>query len=154
MRLILIALLLTASASAQSAPDSTEVGRIIGTVTDADTGELLIGANVWLPDLQRGVATDIVGRYMMLDVPEGTHAVQISYIGFHAVRDSVRVSDGGTTPLPVVLATSHGREVYLCHAPWDYSMIQPGIYSVRAVSYVKQPNVCYPDPEYRYTVSF
>ena len=34
-------------------------GKLSGRVTDADTGDPLIGANVYLPAVQRGAATDI-----------------------------------------------------------------------------------------------
>ncbi|PAP79472.1 hypothetical protein B1759_14200 [Rubrivirga sp. SAORIC476] len=154
MRFVLFALLLTASASAQSAADSTEAGTIAGVVTDAETGHPLIGANVYLPGLQRGAATDVYGSYTILGVPAGSHDVQISYPGYEDVRDHVQVGRRATTPLPVALVNGYPGPVYMCHAPWDYSMIQTGIYSARVVAHVRQPNVCYPDPEYRYTVSF
>jgi len=54
---------------------------ITGTITDANTGEGLIGANVLAVGTSVGAATDIDGSYT-IDVPEGATQLEISYTGY------------------------------------------------------------------------
>lgn len=58
---------------------------ISGTVTDASTGETLIGANVFVKDANTGTVTDFDG-YFSLVVPEGYDIVTFSYTGYQAVE--------------------------------------------------------------------
>ncbi|MBT8218801.1 MAG: carboxypeptidase-like regulatory domain-containing protein, partial [Bacteroidia bacterium] len=54
---------------------------ISGTVTDATTGEGLIGANVLVAGTDVGTSTDIDGSYT-LDLPAGATQLEISYTGY------------------------------------------------------------------------
>ena len=55
---------------------------ISGTVTDASTGETLIGVNVThVTDASKGAVTNIDGEYQ-LTVPEGITALNFSYVGY------------------------------------------------------------------------
>lgn len=53
-----------------------------GTVTDLETGESLIGANLYLPDLQKGTSTDSSGYYRLTGLPNGTFTLEISHLGY------------------------------------------------------------------------
>lgn len=53
-----------------------------GYVTDAESGERLIGASVYDTISHQGVATNVAGFYT-LTLPEGEHALQVSYVGYH-----------------------------------------------------------------------
>ena len=53
-----------------------------GYITDAATGETLIGATVWAESLSQGVATNVYGFYT-LTLPAGTYDVRVSYLGLH-----------------------------------------------------------------------
>ncbi|EOR95521.1 SusC [Arcticibacter svalbardensis MN12-7] len=55
--------------------------RVEGTVTDANTGETLIGVSVTKKGTKNGISTDVNGRYILSDVPVGTVLV-VSYIGY------------------------------------------------------------------------
>lgn len=54
---------------------------ISGTVTDAQTGEPLIGANILVVGFDKGTVTDLDGRYE-LEVPEGATTLRFSYTGY------------------------------------------------------------------------
>lgn len=66
-------------------------GKIRGKITDADTGDPLIGANaVVLPvETGRGAMSDVNGQFVIPNIPAGTYDMQVSYIGYasHTVRD-------------------------------------------------------------------
>lgn len=54
---------------------------VTGTVTDAETGEALIGANVLVLGTSTGTVTDFDGNFE-LQVPDGTTTLEISYTGY------------------------------------------------------------------------
>ncbi len=88
-------------------PAFAQKGTITGTVTDAETGEPLPGANVVVssPSVQTGAATRTDGAYMVQNVPPGTYTVTVSYIGYgQKVLTDVQVTAGQTTKLDVSLA--------------------------------------------------
>lgn len=62
-------------------------GVVSGVVTDAETGEVLIGATVYAPALGRGTATNAYGFYS-LPLPADSVRLRISYVGYVA-RDTV-----------------------------------------------------------------
>lgn len=60
-----------------------EYGKITGRVSDAETGEPLIGADVIIEGTELGAATDENGTYVVLYVPAGTYQVSASYISYN-----------------------------------------------------------------------
>ncbi len=68
-----------------------------GTVTNAALHDALAGATVELPALGRSTLTDATGRYVLSDVPAGTHEVVASYLGLDSGRASVTVVAGQPT---------------------------------------------------------
>lgn len=54
---------------------------ITGTITDAETGETLIGANVLVAGTSSGTVTDLDGSYS-LQVPDGATQIEFSYTGY------------------------------------------------------------------------
>jgi TonB-dependent starch-binding outer membrane protein SusC len=69
----------------------TETGRIIGTVTDAQTAQPLQGVNVTIPGTGRGTLTGTNGQFVLLNVPAGAHSVRASLIGYAAREAGVTV---------------------------------------------------------------
>ena len=66
-----------------------------GVVTDLVTGEPLIGAAVMIEGTTTGVISDVDGSYV-LALPEGTHSLSVSYIGYLTVNLTVTVNPDGT----------------------------------------------------------
>jgi hypothetical protein len=74
-----------------------QTGRIAGKVTDKETGEALIGANIIIVGTSFGAASDINGEYIIRQVPPGNYSVRASYIGYSDVMVSnIRVVAGLT----------------------------------------------------------
>ena len=93
-----LALLLSAGAAAAQ-------GTLTGTVVDADTGEPMIGASVFVTELGTGAATDLDGRYTVRQVPAGSYTVQFSYIGYGAQTvENVQITSGQTTTINITLS--------------------------------------------------
>jgi uncharacterized membrane protein YgcG len=81
-----------------------------GTVVDTK-GETLIGVTVRLASLpdsstQRGVVTDVDGRFLFENVSIGAYRLQVSYVGFATKSQTVRVDTGEVRPLRIVLGES------------------------------------------------
>ncbi|HEY5614640.1 MAG TPA: carboxypeptidase regulatory-like domain-containing protein [Bacteroidota bacterium] len=93
-RILFVVVLMTVVSSLVLAQD----GKLRGTVTDSQSGEPLIGANVIAEGTSFGASSDINGEYIILGVPPGTYTVKASYIGYAAVTISnIRVSSNLTT---------------------------------------------------------
>ena len=82
-------------------------GKIAGTVKDAKSGEVLIGANISLVDTKLGTTSDNKGRFYILNVPPGVYTLKVTYIGYTAyVLEQVRVSGDLTTNLHAELSSA------------------------------------------------
>ena len=67
-------------------------GKLAGNVSDVETGEPLVGANVIVRGTDFGAATDQHGNFVILNIPPGTYAVQCNYIGYETqVIQEVRI---------------------------------------------------------------
>ena len=64
----------------------------MGVVTSAETGEKLVGANVFLKGTTLGAATDMDGKYS-IDVPAGSYTVVCSFVGFERKEVDVNVTN-------------------------------------------------------------
>ncbi len=61
-------------------------GKITGVVTDAQTGEALAGAQVYLEGTGLGSLSAENGRYFIINVPPGTYVVVAELIGYQTVQ--------------------------------------------------------------------
>jgi hypothetical protein len=63
----------------------TPKGKIVGRVTDKETGEPLIGANIIIENTGLGSAVDQNGEYFILNVPPGRYDITARMIGYKTV---------------------------------------------------------------------
>lgn len=71
-------------------------GQVTGTVRDATNGQPISGAQVSIPSLNLGALANNVGRFLLLNVPAGTHTVHVDYIGYGSGEMEVTVAAGQT----------------------------------------------------------
>jgi hypothetical protein len=71
---------------------SQEKFTISGTVYDDTSNETLIGVSVYFPELNAGTTTNEYGFYS-LTIPEGTYKIQISYLGFSTIIETINLSE-------------------------------------------------------------
>ncbi len=84
-----------AVAAALSAPLMPAwAGDLVGRVTDAG-GRPLPNATVRIPQLGMSTVADRSGNYRFVDVPAGTHTVQVEYVGFGTSKNDVAVPESG-----------------------------------------------------------
>jgi hypothetical protein len=89
-------------------------GKIVGTVTDARTGEKLISANIVIVGRSIGASTNVDGYFVILNVPPGKYMLRASLVGFRTTTVSdVSVEIDLTTEVPIRLTEEavQGEEV-------------------------------------------
>jgi hypothetical protein len=97
---ILFSLLLAVPALAQK-------GTLTGVVVDEQTGELMLGVNVFVPSISDGGVTDINGKYNIRLDP-GTYTVEFSYITHQKkIVEDVEVREGEVTQLDITMSQSN-----------------------------------------------
>jgi TonB-dependent receptor len=67
-------------------PVFAQNGTIIGTVTDATTGETIYGANVMLEGTTIGASTDMDGKFTISNVKPGNYTLLVSFITYTPAR--------------------------------------------------------------------
>lgn len=120
-------LVLFAAAIFTAAPSFAQGGKIAGTVTDAQTGETLIGVNVLIDGTSQGAVTNEEGYYVILNVSPGTYTLRVSYIGFATqLIEDVRVNIDQTTTVNVELSEQvvEGQEIVVTA---DRPAVQPDV---------------------------
>jgi len=70
-------------------------GMIKGVVTEAETGNPLVGTNIVLVGTRLGATTDTEGNFEILRVPPGTYTIESSFIGYKKESKEVTVRRDG-----------------------------------------------------------
>jgi iron complex outermembrane receptor protein len=83
-----------------------QTGTVTGSVSNAATRAYLEGAVVEITTLGRMALTDADGRYILRDVPEGTHQVRASYLGLDADSRGIAVVAAQAAQLDFDLSSS------------------------------------------------
>ncbi|MCH8121584.1 MAG: TonB-dependent receptor [Bacteroidetes bacterium] len=68
-------------------------GSISGFVRDAQTGETLLFANVYLSATSYGAATNTYGFYVIAGIPAGEYDLTVSYLGFETHTQQVTIEE-------------------------------------------------------------
>lgn len=95
---------------------ASTTGKIVGVVTDSESGEVLIGVNVIISELGVGAATDMDGYFAILNVPPGSFSLSANYIGYGTVTYSdveVRIDLTTTQNFKLSSLALEGEEVVI-----------------------------------------
>ena len=80
------------------------VGRISGTIVDAETGDSLIGATVMVVGQELGAMADLEGAFLIRNVPAGRHTVLVSMIGYGQKRvTEIQVDPGQVSRIDIAV---------------------------------------------------
>ncbi|HDP97667.1 MAG TPA: TonB-dependent receptor [bacterium] len=89
-------------------------GKIAGKITDAETKDPLPGANVVIEGTTLGAASGMEGDFFIINIPPGQYVLQITMIGYEALRmENLHVSVNRTSYIDVKLKPTvlEGQEV-------------------------------------------
>jgi iron complex outermembrane receptor protein len=79
-------------------------GNFSGTITDAKTGKAISNATVYITDIKAGSSSDISGNFILKNVPEGYHLVEVSHVGYTSVAENISIN--GDTKKDFILSES------------------------------------------------
>jgi hypothetical protein len=74
-------------------PVAGQTGRVTGMVTDRTSGAPLGEVQLFLPGASLGALSRSNGRYLILNVPTGTHEVSAQRVGLGLVTQTVGIGD-------------------------------------------------------------
>lgn len=81
-----------------------------GSVKDATNGETIIGATIFLPELNKSVSTNAYG-FFSLSAPSGTYSVICSYTGYKTISQQIDLSKDVSLNLSFTPAETNLEEV-------------------------------------------
>ncbi|MBI1804370.1 MAG: TonB-dependent receptor [Ignavibacteriae bacterium] len=82
-------------------------GKVIGRVTDKQSGEGLVSVNILVVGTTRGAVTDVDGRYTIIGIPIGTYTLRASQVGYQQMDiTDVKIGADETTQLNFQLLAS------------------------------------------------
>jgi hypothetical protein len=83
---------------------------ISGYVTDSVSGESLIGAHIYFPELNAGVVTNAYG-YFSASLPEGSYTLTVGYLGYAKCQQRLELSRDLKLDVALSQSTSNLEEV-------------------------------------------
>jgi len=67
---------------------------LYGQVSDQKSGESLVGTQIFIPELQKGIVSDKDGNFTINNLPMGIFSIQISYIGYATQTKKITLKEG------------------------------------------------------------
>jgi iron complex outermembrane recepter protein len=64
-----------------------------GKITDANSGEPLAGATIFISDLKLGTVADVLGKFSFHEIPSGHHLIEISHTGYTSIVEHIDIAD-------------------------------------------------------------
>lgn len=120
-------------------------GKIAGTVTDATTGETLLGANIivlskWVEGEEQplnfvyGASTDIDGEYFILNIPPGIYNVKVSYVGYQSeVMTKVAIDVDRTTQVNFAITEQQIQTDEVTVVAYSPRKVEPDVTATKQV---------------------
>src|SRR5688572_16176772 len=88
-----------------SAAFAQVTGKVIGTVTDSETGQPLVGAQVVVEGTNLGNVTNEDGYYFINNVPVGLEQLTAQYLGYQTTTNEQRILAGQTMTVDFQLSS-------------------------------------------------
>lgn len=111
----------------------SNTGSIAGKITSG--GDPVIGANVGIPEIQKGDATNENGEYEIRDIPAGNYELQVSAVSYGKITRQVTVVAGQTVTVDIqmkeslmeldqVVVTGTMRQTYVKDSPVKVNVVK------------------------------
>jgi hypothetical protein len=113
--IIAIIIIFTLGHSKLKAEGEGDAGKrftISGHIKDAETGEDLIGATVYIKELKTGTTSNVYGFYALSLIP-GNYTLQFSYVGFDTKEISIQLSKDNTYDVEMTVSNQELEEVVI-----------------------------------------
>lgn len=67
-------------------------GSFSGKITDAKTGRPVPDASIYITDIRSGTVSDADGNFILKNIPEGGHLIEISHVGYSTIIETITIS--------------------------------------------------------------
>ena len=91
---------------------------ISGVVKDASSGELLIGASMYIKELKTGAVSNIYGFYS-ITLSEGDYNIAYSFIGYSSIEKKISLHTNTTIDIEMSHAANNMKEVVITDKATD-----------------------------------
>lgn len=88
-----------------------QTGKVAGRVTDANTGDALIGASVTVQGTKLGALVNANGQYELQNVPNGSQKITVSYVGYASQTKTVNVTGSQSLDFALEVSNVLGDEI-------------------------------------------
>lgn len=102
---------------------------INGKITDKESGEILIGATIFIPELRRGAVTDITGTLSM-SIRPGIYLAIFKYMGMSDIKGNLDVRSDGFFQIAMKRQTQTIEEVLVQSSAIQKRGSKPGLENV------------------------
>ncbi len=75
---------------------AVSAAKITGYIYDSQNGNPLVGANAFIDGTAYGAATDLNGKFIILNVPAGTYTLKAKYMGYEEKSEDIMLQEGAT----------------------------------------------------------
>lgn len=124
-----------------TADASVERVMLAGFVTEAQTGDALPGAHIYLTGLQVGTTTNRAGYFAFPSLPSGTYDARISFLGYHA-QDTTLTAGGAPARIALEPRTLESEGVLVEEvAGRESPRRMPGMLSVELDQLYQMPSL-------------
>ncbi len=89
---IFLSIALMASLALQAAPYYPVKGSLSGRVTDGQTGKPVSGVSIFFADAKTGTTTNEAGDYVIENLSDGYHLVEVSHVGFNTIAENILIN--------------------------------------------------------------
>ena len=80
-----------------------ENASVNGYITDSQTGETLLMANIALLEINRGTSSNTAGYYTITNIPPGSYTLAATYIGYRRFEREIELEPGENLRLDIEL---------------------------------------------------
>lgn len=86
-------------------------GTVKGIVTDSESRDPLVGANIVVSGTTMGTTTDEDGFFMMQNIPDGNYTLMFSYVGYQDHTENISLSGELSLQIAMTPTVYRGKEV-------------------------------------------
>jgi outer membrane receptor protein involved in Fe transport len=86
-------------------------GSVKGIVTDSETGDPLVGANIVVMGTTMGTTTDEDGFFLLQNIPDGDYSLGFSYVGYKDHVENISLSGSANLEIALTPTVYRGKEV-------------------------------------------
>lgn len=97
---------LIAAALVPAGLSAQDRGTVAGMVRDADSGQPLVGAAVYVEGTNYSTLSNVEGRFLLPNIPPGTHSLRATYVGYGPVAHEFTVDAGGAASVDFDMSVS------------------------------------------------